>query len=54
VVIPPVRAIGGNDLRVWQKTALIAIIAVGAVAMLFAVVNFGQFLANPGPPVPSS
>ena len=54
VVIPPVRAIGGNDLRVWQKTALIAIIAVGAVAMLFAVVNFGQFLANPGPSLPSS
>ena len=25
------------------------IIAVGALAMLFAVVNFAQFLANPGP-----
>jgi len=53
-VIPPVRAIGGNDLKVWQKTALIAIIAVGAVAMIFAVVNFGQFLASPGPTYSSS
>ncbi|MGD1033791.1 MAG: rhomboid family intramembrane serine protease [Candidatus Dormibacteria bacterium] len=54
LVIPPVRAIGGNDLKVWQKTALIAIIAVGAVAMIFAVVNFGQFLASPGPTYSSS
>ena len=53
LVIPPVRAIGGNDLRLWQKTALIAVITVGAVAMLLAVVNFGQFLANPGPPLSS-
>jgi rhomboid protease GluP len=53
LVIPPVRAIGGKDLQIWQKTALIAIIAVGAVAMLFALVNFGQFLANPGPTVSS-
>jgi rhomboid protease GluP len=49
LVIPPVRAIGGNDLRTWQKGALIGVIAVGALAMLFAVVNFAQFLASPGP-----
>jgi rhomboid protease GluP len=52
LVIPPVRAIGGNDLRTWQKATLIGIIAVGALAMLLAVVNFAQFLGTPGPLVP--
>jgi hypothetical protein len=53
LAIPPVRAIGGNDLNPWQKTALIGVVAVGALAMLLAVVNFAQFLANPGPLIPS-
>ena len=53
LVIPPVRAIGGHDLRLWQRTALIAVITIGAVAMLMAVINCGQFLANPGPVIPS-
>lgn len=51
LVIPPVRAVGGHDLSRWQKGALIAVIAVGAVAMLFWAVNLGQFLiGNPPPP----
>jgi rhomboid protease GluP len=50
LVIPPVRAVGGHDLAPWQKGALIAVLAVGAVAMLLAVINFGQFLAS-NPPV---
>jgi rhomboid protease GluP len=54
VVIPPVRAVGGNDLKLWQKTALIAVITIGAVAMLMAVINFGQYLANPGPLIPAT
>jgi membrane associated rhomboid family serine protease len=50
LVIPPVRAVGGRDLAPWQKGALIAVLAVGAVAMLLAVINLGQFLAS-NPPV---
>jgi hypothetical protein len=42
--------VGGRDLAPWQKGALIAVLAVGAVAMLLAVINFGQFLAS-SPPV---
>jgi rhomboid protease GluP len=53
LVIPPVQAIGGQDLKPWQKGVLIGVIAVGAVAMLLAVINFGQFLANPGPTLSS-
>ena len=52
LVMPPVAAVGGRHLAVWQKAALTAVIAVGAVAMLFAAVNLGQFLtsvpASPG------
>jgi rhomboid protease GluP len=53
LAIPPVRAIGGHDLTLWQKTALIGVIAVGAVAMLLAVINFGQFLASNPQRLPS-
>jgi hypothetical protein len=50
LIIPPVRAVGGRDLALWQKAALIAVSALGAVAILLAVINFGQFLAS-NPPV---
>jgi rhomboid protease GluP len=50
LVIPPVRAVGGRDLALWQKAALIGVIALGTVAVLLAVINLGQFLAsNPAP-----
>jgi membrane associated rhomboid family serine protease len=48
--IPPVRAVGGSDLNLWQKGALLAVIAVGALAVLLGIVNLVQFLANPPPP----
>ena len=51
LLMPPVRAVGGSDLVIWKKGALIAVITLGAVAVLFAVVNLGQFLAS-NPPVP--
>jgi rhomboid protease GluP len=54
LVIPPVRAVGGRDLALWQKAALIGVIALGAVAMLLAVINFGQFLASNPPPLPTN
>jgi membrane associated rhomboid family serine protease len=53
LVIPPVRAVGGRDLAPWQKGALIGVLAVGAVAMLLAVINFGQFLASNPPVIPT-
>jgi rhomboid protease GluP len=53
LVIPPVRSVGGRDLALWQKAVLIAVIALGAVAMLLAVVNFGQFLASNPIPLPT-
>ncbi|MGD1052653.1 MAG: rhomboid family intramembrane serine protease [Candidatus Dormibacteria bacterium] len=53
LIIPPVRAVGGRDLAVWQKAALIGVIAVGAVAVLLAAINFGQFLASNPPPLSS-
>src|SRR5487761_83936 len=52
LAIPPIRAVGGRDLLLWQKSALIAVIATGAVAMLFAVINFAQFLAGSPLPLP--
>ena len=53
LVIPPVRAVGGRDLAPWQKGALSGVLAVGAVAMLLAVINFGQFLASNPPVIPT-
>jgi hypothetical protein len=42
--------VGGRDLALWQKVVLIGVIVLGAVAMLLAVINLGQFLAsNPLP-----
>lgn len=50
LVFPPVRAVGGKDLAMWQRVALIAVMVVSAVALLFAIANIGMFLAsNPVP-----
>lgn len=50
LVIPPVRAVGGQDQARWQKAALIGVVAVSGIAMLFWAVNLVQFLAsNPAP-----
>ncbi|MGD0834430.1 MAG: rhomboid family intramembrane serine protease [Candidatus Dormibacteria bacterium] len=46
LVMPPVRAVGGRDLALWQKGALATVVAVGAVAMLFAAVNLVSFLSS--------
>ena len=54
LVIPPVRAVGGRDLAPWQKGALIGVLAVGAVALLLAVINFGQFLTSNPAVIPGS
>ncbi|MGA3183687.1 MAG: rhomboid family intramembrane serine protease [Candidatus Dormibacteria bacterium] len=53
LVIPPVRSVGGRDLALWQKAVLIGVIALGAAAMLLAVINFGQFLASNPLPLPT-
>ena len=54
LVIPPVRAVGGRDLALWQKAALIGVIALGTVAVLLAVINLGQFLASDPAPLSTS
>jgi membrane associated rhomboid family serine protease len=53
LVMPPVHAIGGRDLARWEKVAFTAVIAVGAVAMIFAAVNLVQVLTTfPASPAP--
>jgi rhomboid protease GluP len=54
LIIPPVRAVGGRDLALWQKVVLIGVIALGAVATLLAIVNLGQFLASNPLPLPAA
>ncbi len=50
LVFPPIQAVGGKDLAMWQRAALIAVIVVSAVALIFAIANIGMFLAsNPTP-----
>ena len=53
LAVPPVRAVGGRDLALWQKVALIAIITIGAIAMLMAAIYLIQFLTTPQLPIPS-
>jgi membrane associated rhomboid family serine protease len=49
LVLPPVPAIGGRDLRTWEKALLIGGIVLGAVALVFAAVNLLQFLQTASP-----
>lgn len=54
LIIPPVRAVGGRDLALWQKGVLLGVIGLGAVATLLAIVNLGQFLASNPLPLPAA
>ncbi|MGI8847714.1 MAG: rhomboid family intramembrane serine protease [Candidatus Dormibacteria bacterium] len=51
LAIPPIAAIGGRDLRTYEKVILIGIVALSAVALLAAAYNVVTFLQNPPPQV---
>jgi membrane associated rhomboid family serine protease len=46
LVMPPVHTIGGRHLATWEKAVLAGVIAVGAVALLFAAVNLVSVLTT--------
>jgi hypothetical protein len=46
LVMPPVHAVGGRHLATWEKAIFAAVIAVGAVALLFAAVNLVSVLTT--------
>jgi membrane associated rhomboid family serine protease len=49
LVLPPLRAVGGRDLTLWERSAVYAVYAVSAVALLFAIINTVSLLgASPG------
>ncbi len=48
LLLPPLRRVGGRDLSVYEKTALVGVIAVGAVALGFAALNV---ISATGPPL---
>ena len=48
LVIPPLHRVGGRDLRLWEQVALYAVLALSAVALIFAAGNLIGSLGTSG------
>lgn len=49
LAVPPLRHVGGRDLRAWEQLALYAVYAAAAIALIFAAVNVAGMLGtSPG------
>jgi membrane associated rhomboid family serine protease len=58
-VLPPLRRVGGRDLRQWEKVAIYLVCAASAAALIFAAANTVSVLNtspgfNTGPVLPST
>jgi rhomboid protease GluP len=49
LAVPPLRRVGGRDLRTWEQLLLYGVYAAGAVALLLAAINLvGLLDSSPG------